>query len=310
MFRSILVPLDGSRLAEWALPAAIRTASNNRAELELITIEIPIVPFETTDSLLDDAIEPWRVPADANASAYLDEMVRRVAQVCDVPVHKTIRDFKPRVPEAILQHARDAGSDLIVMTTHGYGPFKRFWLGSVADTVIRESKLPTLIVRPAEDAAADLTNQPRYRHVLIPLDGSEVSQTVINYATGVAGPDATFTLLRAVVPLPLPLLTPEFAVAGALTREAATVHDLEEQARTTLEQIAGRLRTRVANVKTVVMIEPFVASGILDYARDHAVDLIALTTHGRGGASRVLLGSTADKIVRGATMPVLVYRPA
>jgi nucleotide-binding universal stress UspA family protein len=113
-----------------------------------------------------------------------------------------------------------------------------------------------------------------------------------------------------VVPLPLPLLTPEFAVAGALTREAATVHDLEEQARTTLEQIAGRLRTRVANVKTVVMIEPFVASGILDYARDHAVDLIALTTHGRGGASRVLLGSTADKIVRGATMPVLVYRPA
>lgn len=76
-----------------------------------------------------------------------------------------------------------------------------------------------------------------------------------------------------------------------------------------LQAIATRLQSAMVDIRTQVVVAQQPAAAILEYARDQAADLIAIATHGRGGAVRILLGSVADKIVRGASTPILLYRP-
>lgn len=211
--------------------------------------------------------------------------------------------------------ARRAGADLVVMTTHARGPLGRLWLGSVADRLVRELPVPLLLVHP-RDTAVDLAQEPALKHLLLPLDGTALAEQIVEPATTLGRlTDAEYTLLRVTQPV-LPL---HYHLEGGSFGEMAesAIHQIDtlqgqvrKEAVAYLEGVAGRLRQQGLRERTRVVEESQPAAAILHEAASLGADLIALETHGRHGLSRLLLGSVADKVIRGAAVPVLVHRPA
>jgi nucleotide-binding universal stress UspA family protein len=145
--------------------------------------------------------------------------------------------------------------------------------------------------------------EPLLEHVLVPLDGSALAERVLGPALDlVRSWEGRCTLLRVVEASPPP-------TAGRSNRPRSPQPE-QEAAREYLEKIAGRLRDEGVSVRTRVVVAPHAAPVILEEVQRQRGDFIALATHGRGGLRRMLLGSIADKVIRGASTPVLVYRPA
>ena len=300
MYRTILVPLDGSRLAEWALPVAIHVARQTGAVLQLVTIQIVLPPASAST-------ETWDPAAYDATLNYLKSVAERMAAGYEGTVTTTVRAGHGRGASTFLRHSKEAGADLIVMATHGYGPLKRLWLGSFADTVARRARIPVLLIRPPRESEVDLSEEPHFKRILVPLDGSDAAATILDHSIAIGeGAASEYTLIQSLSPIVG--IGPEY-LPVASPYDPEILRAQEEQVTRYLEQQADRLRQRQLQVQTVVVLEAFAAGAILDYAEAHSFDLITLTTHGHGGPLRLILGSVSDKVVRGAAMPVLLYRP-
>lgn len=303
MSKTILVPLDGSTFAEHALPVATGLARASGGRLHLVQVhEVPVVP--TSPDLLVPYDAQWDAALRQQEEEYLQSVANRVAERAGLQARTELLSGPAEM--ALATYAREMDVDLVVMTTHGRSGLSRMWLGSVAGGVIRRSQVPVLLLRPSH-AEVDYDEDFRPLHVLCPLDGSELSRGIVEPALWLGGlSSARFTFLR--VTLPIPLLRPQVVSPGAGAEERL-LEEEQARAREEVEQVAGPLRARGISVDTDVVSHGVPAVAILDYAATHAVDLIALATHGRGGWSRLALGSVADKVLRGSMMPVLVYRP-
>ena len=304
MYTSIVVPLDGSAFGKRALPAALALARRSRAAVHLVHVHEPVVPWVTGwgiepayDPRLDDEL---RRAMRTDLTALADQLTRETT----LPVTAEFLDG-PVVP-TLQRYLADRGTDLVVMMTHGRGGLSRAWLGSVADGLVRHTPVPVLLVRPGAEWPGDLV-EPLFRRVLIPLDGSATATEVLDRAVRLGTPDATvYTLLTVVVPLPLPGYQHP---AGATDDDRPFTLQQRDAALAHLSALADELRGSGTRVETRVVVHDRPAQAILDEADAQRVDAIALSTHGRGAVARRLLGSVADKILRGAAVPVLVYRP-
>jgi nucleotide-binding universal stress UspA family protein len=179
-------------------------------------------------------------------------------------------------------------------------------MGSVADTLVRRLPMPILLARPHAEALdlLDAVHERPFAHVVIPLDGSALAEEAIAPALALGQlMKAEYTLL-ATIEVPVLSYAPAAQVAGL---DDQVLEQWRAAALARLERVAGRMRARGVVVHTHVTYGP-PAVTIIEYAHEHAADLIALTTHGRGGARRLLLGSVADKVVRGAGVAVLIQR--
>ena len=146
-----------------------------------------------------------------------------------------------------------------------------------------------------------------YRHILVPLDGSDLAEQVLPHVHALAANEGTtkITLLRAVPPI----FTTSVDYSGMLATTAAdALETLEGEAHEYLERVAVQFRTEGYNVQVDVSAMP-AAEAILDYADSQHADLIAIATHGRSGISRWVFGSVTQKVVQAAPVPVLVVRP-
>jgi nucleotide-binding universal stress UspA family protein len=310
MLRSLLVPLDGSQFGEHALPMALSLARRLGAPLEVVHVhvsareaggEVAAFVFEAVDRGLRE-----------RSHAYLNDVIHRLTAATDISVSTAL--LEGPIADTIIQHAAETAADLIVMTTHGRGPLARFWLGSVADTLLRKVPMPMLLVQPKEGAPSFAQEQV-IRRMLIPLDGSELAEQILEPALVLgAATQSEYTLLRVVKPLTPAAFDPTTGMLTLIHESLLKqLQDLDaqrrEEAQEYLERVAATLRARSLTVQTRVVTHEQPARGILDDAEKNAIDLIALATHGRGGLKRMLLGSVADKVLRGATMPVLVSRP-
>ncbi len=310
MYRSLLVPLDGSDFGECALPLALSVA--RRLGTSLRVVHVHVSPWVTHGELGEQYDETTDRILRERDRAYLDAVVQRLAAAADISLSSALLDGP--VADAIGWHATATESDLLVMTTHGRGPFARFWLGSVADALVRQASIPILLVQPQE-APSDLAQEPVLRRVLIPLDGSELAEQILEPALALgAATQAEYTLLRVIQPMipggHVPAGAKVMRFREPLLGQLQAVHRQEwAEAQEYLERLAERLRSRPLTVQARVVSHDQPAAAILDDAQKSAVDLIALATQGRGGLKRLLLGSVADKVVRGAATPVLVYRP-
>jgi nucleotide-binding universal stress UspA family protein len=308
MFRSILVPLDGSPFGEQALPLALSLARRAGAMIHLAHVLTSIAVYP--DGVLARA--GLEVQIHDRQKEYLDGVARRLAAIAPVSVRTALLDGA--VAPTLQDHAAAAGIDLVVMTTHGRTPLGRFWLGSVADYLVRHLSVPLLLVHP-HDEPPDLHRDAVPRRILLPLDGSPLAEEMIEPAAALAAlADGSLTLLRVVRPaLPANFSFDTVGVgegAEHLIEEIEKVHQqLVREAGAYLEAVADRLRGPNLAVRTRVAVEEQPALAILHEAKAPGVDLIALQTHGRGGVARLLLGSVADKVIRGAAVPVLVRRP-
>ena len=301
---TIMVPLDGSSFAEHAVPVAGGIARAAGARIHLVQVhEAPLVAAAPDMMVPYDA--KWDATIRRQEQEYLQGMANRISERWGVPTRAELLDGPPAM--ALSVYAREMDIDTIVMTTHGRGGLSRMWLGSVADGVIRRSGVPVLVLRPESDAV-DMDAELRPRHVLIPMDGSELSRGVLDRAVWLGSLfGARYTLLR--VALPVPLIRAPFPASSDTEFMEKVVAEQQEWAQRDLDEAAAPLRERDLDVDVVVVSGPVPASAILDHAATNAVDLIAIATHGRGGWSRLALGSVADKVLRGATMPLLLYRP-
>jgi nucleotide-binding universal stress UspA family protein len=301
MYRSILVPLDGSTFGEHALPVALSLARRSGASLHVVLVHTALVYVES-GLIYDDRVDRHLREHEQD---YLESVVKRLKAASPVPVTWALRDGL--VADAICEQVTASSADLIVMSTHGRGPLSRFWLGSVADNLVRRAPVPVLLMRPRE-TAPDPTREPVFRHVFIPLDGSPLAEQVLEPAVALGQLlGADFTLLRIVKPVLFAGHDPTLLGDPALGEPAT--ERLQAEARAYLEGVAERLRAQSLHVQTRVIVNTQPAVAILEQSLEPPDGIIALASHGRSGLTRALLGSVADKVVRGATMPVFVCRP-
>jgi nucleotide-binding universal stress UspA family protein len=302
MYRKLLVPLDGSAFGEQALPWAVHLARRDGAALHLVCVHVPLADlFAEVRPGMENLPDSPLLQRDRD---YLAAAVKRLTEA--TPAGVTSAELEGPVAEAIEEHARATGVELVVMMTHGRGPFSRFWLGSVADDLVRRLPMPILLLRPSEKRleAAPIEG---FGHLLIPLDGGLPAEEVLEPALKLGGGTAArYTLLRVMTPVPQAAY--DAGPFGLPPVVPPTPEKLYAEGKEYLEGVAGRLRARGMHVETAVAIHGQPAVAILEVARNCGCDLVALETHGRRGLARFLLGSVADKVVRGATLPVLVHR--
>jgi nucleotide-binding universal stress UspA family protein len=277
MLTQILVPLDGSPLADRALPYAVALGRATGARLTLLHVTATSEAEEAAAAL------------DARA-----EQVRAGGVIVDARVY-LIADGQ--VADAILRVAREDAADLIVMSTHGRSGIGRWIYGSVADRVLGLAQTPVLLV-PAGCTHTWPTDRPL--RVLVPLDGSALADEALHWAVALADVlKADLHLLQAVEP-------PTY-----LTTEGVMLSDPEPllaEARRYLEGVAETLRRPERRV-SFEAVSGWPAQEIAAVARQAGVDLIVMATHGRTGLARLVLGSVATGTVQRATVPVLLVRP-
>ncbi len=305
MFTHILVPLDGSANSERALAPAAALARRDGALLHVVTVE-EAYPFVIRDD------PKWAEILRDQAKAYLRQ---HTAVLEKSGVRTVIAVLHDNVVEAIRHYASVNAVDLVIMTTHGRTGVSRLWLGSVADALVRSSVTPVLLMRPG----TQLPDDALFRRITITTDGSPLSEQAIERAIvlGGVGPDSHYTLVRVVEPVPLiPEIMPYVDVASPyvlpttlVPDEALTAHATVEATRHT-RALADLLLGRHPgiHVEADISVATNVAERLLDRAKMHRSDAIAVATHGRG-VSRLVVGSVADKLLRGSDHPVLVYRP-
>jgi nucleotide-binding universal stress UspA family protein len=301
MFKKVIIPLDGSRLAEEALGrgAAIARAAN--AAVDLVLVQVP--------SPLGDWHGASHEQADRDAAhRYLETIARELSTGSGLQVTHCLR--KGDAVHHICDRAMAIQADLIVMTSHGRTGFSRAWFGSVADGVMRHSTTPVLVLRPREVQRGPEAAEQLFKHVLVPVDGS--STEIIPAAVALAKcANARMTLLRIIQPIPQVFLeagVPHTAMVAIVDDPATKA--LSETVKQQLVEAARRVHDETGlDVEAEVIVDLPVATAIIDFARGANVDVIAMATHS-GAVSRVVLGSVADKVTRGADLPVLLYRPA
>ncbi len=301
MYTHILVPLDGSRFAEHALPTALTIARRSGAVLHLVRVHLTMVH------------DAPMIPAG------IDELTRRAEREYLAGVAARVGGHTPYgvdtmlvegpVIGAIDVEATRVGAQLIVMTTHGRTGLSRAWLGSVADGLLRHAQIPMLLIRPREEEP-DLSGEVRLRDILIALDGSSTAEAIVEHAVRLgqlAG--ARYTIMRVVIPAKVPLHPYAYAAAPFGVDPGVTERRVTEAQRY-LAEVASRMRQGpgAGEVATFVCVDEHPAASILRTASGSTVDLIAMTTRAHG-LSRLLLGSVVDKVLRSAEVPMLLYRP-
>lgn len=301
MFKQILVPLDRSVLAEQALGRAAALARSSHATLDVVLVHEPL-PFAAYSDV------PWNAAQWEEEQRYLDSIVQELVSGAAISVSHSV--LRGSTVDMICERVHEVDADLIVMTSHGRTGINRLWLGSVADGVIRRSGIPVLLLRPIEKKTKRDATRP-FAKILVPLDGSTLALDALTSATDLAqSSSAKIVLLRVVQPVPLVPVEAglPFTYPAVIPDQVATdqlVAEVEKE----VTEVARRLRVESGlQVETVVVVESNVAQAIIDFARAHAVDAIAMSTHGRG-ASRLLIGSIADKVLRASELPMLLHRP-
>jgi nucleotide-binding universal stress UspA family protein len=300
MASQILVPLDGSALAEQALSCATMLAGGLPAELVLlraVSLSSDVQDILDRTDLGEDAKPP---PLAAEASAYLAQVAGQLEGL-GLKVTTTVRCGP--AAEAILDYVEQTDIDQIVMATHGYSGISRWVHGSVAERVTQSASVPVLLVR-AYDVVQTPTHEPHScRRILLPLDGSLVAEQALPCATAVAKAlEAQIILFR------VPAVYTSLSLAGEGYMPLDSLMDTAtEDAQDYLDGIASRLTAQGVKVSTALRIGG-VANAIIEYAEENQIDLIAMCTHGRTGLARWALGSVADRVLRAGRIPLLLVR--
>ena len=198
---------------------------------------------------------------------------------------------------AVVDIASQIKADIIAMSSHGYSGLTRWLLGSVAEKVLRAATCPVLVVR---------SRRP-IKRVLVPLDGSELSERSVAPAIEVAQAlEASVTLLRVV---------PEFHVEQLRDLDEfeyglgpRLVEEMQADADSYLKRVSQPFTAQGLQIDCEVRFGP-PATSILTYAENHAIDLIAMATHGRTGLQRWVYGSVTEKVLRAGEYSMLVVRP-
>lgn len=300
MFKKILVPLDGSELAERALSPALKLAAANRAEVILLRSTIPV--YMAMPIVADEYEWVWPEYAREEMRTESRDYLQGVAAAYE-PLDVCLRcmDEEGDAASVIVDTAVAEAVDLIVMSTHGRSGFNKWMLGSVTERVLHSVGCPVLAVRSAQTI----------KRMVVTLDGSALAKNVLAPALAVAaGLKARVTLLRVNEPLAaeqVPTVEFEWEVAHEPVQVVQSAH--RNQAEGYLYEVMREVGSGQVDVQMNVVDGQPVAK-ILEFARLHGVDLIAMSTHGRSGLRRWLYGSVTAKVMHSFGGHMLIVRPS
>jgi len=295
MFSHMLVPLDGTPLAESALPTALALARRFDSRITLLHVleARPPAQVHGTSHLGDPS----------RASAYLDEVAAWLTARGGV-VEQHVHAPAMETVEGISDHVVEFGADVIVLCTHGARGLRGLVLGRVAQRVLAATVVPVLAV-PAVD-------QPRSRDVelepvVVPLDGSHDAETAIRFATALARPAGRVYLVR-IVPTAGSLTGTE----GALTRllPHATEALLDAEVRAAGEYLVHQCERVVESglPAEAVLGRGDALQGVLTAASSVEGKLVVLATHGTTGMTAVWAGRFGARLIEATRLPVLLVR--
>ena len=305
MYRSLVVPLDGSTFAEQALPVAGAILERSKASLTLLRVHRPLGYGEEAPSgEWDGDLREWE-------SDYLTRAAERMRERYGAKVTTCL--LEEPVVGALCDYVRAHETDLVVMSTHGRTGVSRAWLGSVADGIVRQASVPVLMLRARAEPAVEPGENGNhlFERMILPLDGSRLSEAIVGHAVRLARTFSSEIVLFRVVE-PIIARGPEYPLSSPIPvtlLDRDTTKQLEELARKYLDDLAQRLRDE-HGVRVCVDVRMFehAAPAIIEAANTHRAHVVALSTHGRG-ASRLFVGSVADKVLRAGPRAVLLYRP-
>ena len=338
MFKKVLVPLDGSELAEGILPYISQFARGLDIPLVLLSVIDPEA-LETPERLSASKAEgrsaeplpemtsiggrgaPEPTPKEhfqsyihETAGPYASQVLERVER----EVNRRLEEVAKRLDKEgvktqivvsfgataheIVQVAEREGCDLIAMSTHARTALARSILGSITDKIIHSSHLPTLTITP-ERAKMYWEKGVTISKIMALLDGSALAETVLPYAEELARRLSLEIVLVRVAKMGA-ISTP-YSAALLYADSVNLDSKLETDAANYLKGVAGRLRAKGLQVQWKVLRGDPVYS-IVELAHETPQDIIALTTHGRSGLTRWALGSVAEAVIRASGDPVLV----
>jgi nucleotide-binding universal stress UspA family protein len=310
MFQHMLVPLDGSPRAEQALPVAARIARATGGSVLLVQLISP--PIDYSGGLAPVSL--------MNNQVIESEMIRATAYLKELAASPLLTGINTRIevsfglPAQYLVAAVQAHRiDLVVLCSHGRTGFTRWALGSVAHSLVHQSSVPVLVLQQ-RGAAALLSHLETARplSVLVPLDGSPLAETVLipaaNLIAALAAPAQGALRLVQVVKL-----FPESVEKGFMSE---LNEEALQYAKTYLKAVVERLQETVIDLKLAltysVELGTDVASILVDLAErggENGCDLVAISTHGRSGLERWVIGSVTDRVMSTTRLPMLIVRP-
>jgi len=285
LFERVVIPVDRSALSEAAIPPGIRLARDLGSTIDYLTV-----------------IDRSTGPKLAEAEAYLADVSCRFPPPND---HRELVHIGD--PEDAIVNAAGDASAIIVMGTHGYTGLRRMILGSVADTVVREARVPIMLIRGDRDFRLP---EEGFQRLLVPIDGSDRSARAVPLAAEIARRSGgRLEVLHVVVPVSVSDLGSGME-PGYVPPEvyASMMDDLETLAREDLDE-ARRISERTGVSASLHSPIGTPVDSIFHLAQEVDADAIVLSTHGRGGASRVMLGSVATSIIHRCRIPVIVLPP-
>ncbi len=303
----ILVPLDGSDVAKGILPYVLQIAGKANIPLVLLTavdpdaIDCPASVMSTVSTSAGEPMAICRARIEESSRVHAQDTLHGVAACLKddgIEARATVTIGDPA--EEILRVSEEEGCGLIAMSTHGRNPIGRSILGSITDRVIRASNVPVLTVTPARakknrEEGAPLTT------IVVPLDGSELAQRALPYVEWLARILSMEVLLARVVRTEHPTYTDtDLGFKVPAFRE-----EVNWEATEYLEQVAQHLRDKGLTVRSQVLVGSAVRA-LLNLTHATPQTLIAMTTHGRTGLSRWMMGSVASALVRRSGAPVVV----
>jgi nucleotide-binding universal stress UspA family protein len=285
VFRSILVPLDGSTLAEQALPLAAALAEWNRASLCLVAVH-PWGPAEDMPRPGTSSDRALR----KDEGVYLNRLVQAITSAYPVPVCEAVLDGRPG--RMLAEFARERDIDLVVASSHGHGPLGRLKAGGLSGHLAHRLRAPVLFVKP-HVGPVRMTAYGGFGRILVAVDGSPRAEAALDPAAGLAAKEGVVLALARVVASGQPRLSERRAEAGKY-----------------LASLVRRLQRRGRRVQTAVLVGDDPARAIVTYAEKEDMELIALTTRERGPVARTVFGSIADAALHKASVPVLICHAA
>ncbi|HET9016237.1 MAG TPA: universal stress protein [Thermomicrobiaceae bacterium] len=277
MIGTVVVPLDGSSLAEAAIPLAQVIAERSGAMLQLLQV----VPSDASAAVQEQARE------------YLRAQARRIDDRVQISIH--LGDPAGEIVDG----AAELLDPIVVMTTHGRSGLRRWAFGSVAERVIHGARTPVLLIR------SGTAPPPAIRAILLPLDGSAYAEAALPYAAELTRAfDAVLHVARVVEMSELSASrSPEVDEAMAMV-----VDGLARGARDYVDRCVAGLRERGLRAEPH-LLEGDAAEELIALERAGVTDLTVMATRARAVLSRVVFGSVAEKLLKLGTTPLMLVEP-
>ncbi len=318
MLKKILVPLDGSLRAERALPVAARIARASEGSVLLLQVVSPPidygsglspVPFVTGDLIEEELKE---------ADSYLKTVATSSILAGIETSTEVLYGF---AAQQLLTTAEEQSVDLIVMCSHGRTGLMRWVLGSVAHKLTHESTVPVVVLREkgGELASSQPDSRGRLTHAFVSLDGSELAEAVLRPATNL--------VLALSAPKPAVLHLMQVVKIFPSTEEQGALSELNQQAveeaNAYLATVKARLQQEfpeaLLTITWSVTVENDIAGALIRTAEAQGeatastepvdCNVMAMSTHGRGGLQRWMIGSITERVLAATHLPMLIVRP-